>query len=244
LLWFGNALNSKLAFAQDPLFSSVEDSDPGTNFSLLQMACKRTAVSVVGSAPYVEPSVVQSKRNIDLILDLAFRDSKHADFHLDYNIDPSSEPLIFYLVKQLQERINNGKWPHGAWVIVGHATRLTLFSSDQWVVLTESLKGLPITFVGLPQSDLYMMGKRADSAMPPSRHTLDPLELWNKYSLRMGLSVNNVDNAFTPQGTVDPLGLCTLGVAMFQSATPEDCLTLVVILVSPILLYFLPNFLL
>jgi len=39
--------------------------------------------------------------------------------------------------------------------------------------------------------------------------------------------VNNVENAFTPQGPIDPLALCPLGVAVFQSGTRKDCQSLV-----------------
>lgn len=182
----------------------------------------------------MEPSVSQAKLNIDYILDLAFRNSKHADFHLDYNVEPHSDPLIFYLIDALKERIRTERWTLGKWVTVGHATRLTLFTDEQWVTLKGLLRDLPIVLVGLPQSDLYMMGQAEDS--PRRRYTLDPTALWNRYEMEVAMSVNNVDNAFTPQGGVDPLALCALGVALFQSATSRDCLTLLVVIVCPCLL--------
>jgi hypothetical protein len=46
------------------------------------------------------------------------------------------------------------------------------------------------------------------------------------------MGVNNIENAFTPQGSLDPLSLCTFGVAIFQSATPADIRTLIVCLTS------------
>ena len=59
-------------FAQDPLFASATDDRPGLNYVLLQGALHRPGVEAVGSTPYVEPSVAHAKRNIELVLDLAF----------------------------------------------------------------------------------------------------------------------------------------------------------------------------
>lgn len=70
-----------------------------------------------------------------------------------------------------------------------------------------------------------MMGKERPD---PPRATLRVSQLKGDYGINVSMSVNNVQNAFTPQGTVDPLGLCTLGVGIFQAATPEDCRTLLV----------------
>jgi hypothetical protein len=232
-----------VAFAQDPMYGSKDDISPGENLTLLRAALEDEYVSAVGSAPYVEPSVGQAKLNIVHVLDLAFEHAKHADFHLDYNVDAGAEPLVFYLAGELGKRVRSGRWVQGKWVTVGHATRLTLFTRAQWEELRRLVvdDGLPISFVGLPQSDLYMMGRRhkvvvpsisreeePPSELPARRYTLDPTEIWERERLDVAMAVNNVDNAFTPQGSIDPLGLCVLGVAIFQGATVRDCLTLLV----------------
>jgi len=108
----------------------------------------------------------------------------------------------------------------GKWITIGHATRLSLFSDAELRALKEEVKDLPITFVGLPQSDMYMMG-RGDPASP--RGTLRVTDLVKKHGLDVAMSVNNIGNAFTPQGSLDPLSLCTLGVAVYQAGTPTDC---------------------
>ena len=217
-------------FAQDPLFASATDDRPGLNYVLLQGALHRPGVEAVGSTPYVEPSVAHAKRNIELVLDLAFEHGVHADFHLDYNLDPSAEPLIWHVLEQLRQRIRGGRWRPGAHVCVGHATRLTLFAPDEWRLLRGALldERLPVTLVGLPPSDLYMMGRGLERA---PRGTLDVPRLASELGVRAAMAVNNVENAFTPQGPVDPLALCPLGVAVFQAGTKLDCRTL---LVSPL----------
>ncbi|KAH9950574.1 Metallo-dependent hydrolase [Amylocystis lapponica] len=213
------------AFAQDPLFTSAKDEQPGENLVLLRSACQRPGVQAVGSVPYVEPSMAHSQHNITLILDVAYEHGLHADFHLDYNVDPSSEPLIWYLLDELRTRIRAGRWHANAHVCIGHATRLTLFSAEEWTRFRDTVDAdhLPVTLVGLPPSDLYMMGRQLS---PSPRTTLDVPRLAREYGLKVGMAVNNVENAFTPQGPVDPLALCPLGIAVFQAGTRRDCWSL------------------
>ncbi|KAI0632129.1 Metallo-dependent hydrolase [Trametes polyzona] len=209
-------------FAQDPLFASPMDDRPGLNYVLLQSAVHRPGVEAVGSAPYVEPTIAHAKRNIDLVLDLALEAGLHVDFYLDYNLEPGAEPLVWYVLDRLRERIQHGRWRPGTHVAIGHATRLTLFSQEEWARLRAALveERLPVTLVGLPPSDLYMMGRHMESA---PRSTLNVPKLAEEHGIRVAMAVNNVENAFTPQGPVDPLGLCPLGVAIFQAGTKKDC---------------------
>ncbi|KAF7314243.1 hypothetical protein MKEN_00896800 [Mycena kentingensis (nom. inval.)] len=207
------------AFAQEPLFDDAETSEPGENYTLLAQALEKYDVKVVGSAPYVEPTIEQAKRNIGLILNLALAHQCHVDFHLDYNLDPSSEPLIFSVIAQA----NALSWPPKLRIAIGHATRLQLFTPAQWDELVKAIGCLPISLIGLPQSDIYMMG-RAMSRAP--RGTLHVPQIAREHNLHVAMSVNNVQNAFTPQGSLDPLALCTLGVSLFQAATPNDLRTL------------------
>ena len=147
--------------------------------------------------------------------------------HLDYNLDPGAEPLIWHVLAQLRARVRAGRWRPGAHVCVGHATRLTLFQEEEWAALRAALleERLPLTLVGLPPSDLYMMGRGAERA---PRGTLNVARLMSEHGVRAAMAVNNVENAFTPQGVLDPLALCPLGVAVFQAGTKSDCRTLLV----------------
>ncbi|KAJ3501826.1 hypothetical protein NLJ89_g9165 [Agrocybe chaxingu] len=236
-------------FAQVPLFDSIDDEQPGENFILLKDAATRHSVSVIGSAPYVEPSHEQAKANIKLVFDIA--DDQRVDridFHLDYNLHANSEPLIYEVISEVKRRYETGKpdsndnngssenfGPNSSFgkrlcprITVGHATRLQIFSAERWRELAEAIHGLPITFVGLPQSDIYMQGREfLNEPLGAPRGTLRVPYLAKEYGIEVAMSVNNVENAFTPQGSLDPLSLCTFGVAIFQAATPEDIRTLV-----------------
>jgi hypothetical protein len=120
------------------------------------------------------------------------------------------------------DNLNSAKRPCPR-ITIGHATRLQLFSPDEWRALADAISGLPITFVGLPQSDMYMQGRAfQDEPLGAPRGTLRVPYLAQRYGIEIAMSVNNVDNAFTPQGSLDPLSLCSFGVGIFQAATPED----------------------
>ncbi|TFY74121.1 hypothetical protein EWM64_g9891 [Hericium alpestre] len=215
-------------FAQDPLFEDTDAEEPGSNYRLLEDAAGTSGVSVVGSAPYVESKLVQSQENISLILRLAARKQLHADFHLDYNVDASSPPLIYDLLDLMRSLRWTQQSPKDEprMVTIGHGTRYTLFNGAEWNQLKECIGDLPVALVALPQSDMYMMGKGGgDRAVLPPRATL-PVPFVASRGIRVALSVNNVDNAFTPQGSVDPLGLCPLGVTVYQDASETACTTL------------------
>jgi hypothetical protein len=218
-----------LAFAQDPIFT--EQDEFNGNFEPLEKAASMPGVNVIGSAPYVEKSDELAKRNIAAVLDLAQKHSLLVDFHLDYNLDSDKGPLIYEVINQLKARSWSALKTHEGLpltVTIGHVTRLSLFSAEEWRALKMSMQGLPIHFVGLPQSDLYMMGRQPEGPLFAPRGTLNILQLKNEHGIDAAMSINNLQNAFTPQGSADPLSLCTLGVTIFQSATPEDCRTLVV----------------
>jgi hypothetical protein len=61
------------------------------------------------------------------------------------------------------------------------------------------------------------------------RGTLQILQMINKYGLNAAIGINNVGNAFTPQGNCDPLSLASLGVGVYQAGTKADAELLLVI---------------
>lgn len=212
-----------VAFAQEALYESPTSTEPGPNYSLLCEAVSRPGVSVVGSAPWVEPNHTRALKNIEYILSLAELHNLHADFHLDYNLDPNAIPMVWNVLQQMRQR----SWSRfgGKLVTIGHATRLGLFSSGEWAELKRATDILPLEIVALPQSDVYMMG-RADPTgrvpVPLAGRTINAPQVYRDHGVRVALSVNNVENAFTPQGSLDPLTLASLGVALFQVGTEPD----------------------
>ena len=190
-------------FAQEPVFSGEHGE---ANRRLMEEAVKRTGVQCVGSTPYVEASREIEIQNIYWLVQLAYQENLHVDFHTDYNTDADREPAVWHILPILKTI----GLASGSTAVLGHCTRLTLFDDEEWQRLKVECEGLRVGFVGLPTSDLYMMGK-----------TLDVLAMEDR-GLRVALGVNNTGNAFTPQGCVDPLGLAALGVAVYRRGTRWD----------------------
>lgn len=219
-----NVLTSSVlaAFAQEALYPSVTAEIAGGNFELLQTALVRDGISVVGSAPWVEPSLEHAHKNMTHILKLALDHNLHADFHLDYNLDANAEPMVWEALRQMREVGWTKANARNRHVTIGHATRLGMFSAEEWSRLRTELDDLPLKIVALPQSDIYMMGRPTSDgtrSVPLAERTLDVSRIWRDHGVHVALSVNNVENAFTPQGYLDPLTLACLEVGLFQVGT-------------------------
>ena len=208
------------AFAQDPVFSLGKNHPEGK--PLIEQALSREGVDVLGTTPYVEVSEELMRTNVDWAIKTAVAHKKHLDLHLDYNLDASRPPLIHHVLDRLHE-----EWAandQSKTVVLGHCTRLTLFTPGEWGQLKMRIADLPIYFVGLPTSDLFMMGKPAeeDSGGQRVRGTLQIPQMVQKYGFKGAVGVNNVGNAFTPQGNCDPLSIASMGVGVYQAGSKAD----------------------
>lgn len=212
------------AFAQDPIFSQPDGGEEMCE--LMRTAAYQGGVDVVGSTPYVEKTPEAQRLNVEWMIALALKHELHLDYHLDYNLDPKTMPLVYHVISEL----NQARWPSQRNVTLGHCTRLTLFTAEEWHQLRKKIGDLPLSFVGLPTSDLFMMG-RADETSgggERARGTMQIPQMIKKYGLQAAVGVNNVGNAFTPQGSCDPLSVTSMGVAVYHAGTKEDANLLLV----------------
>lgn len=230
-------------FAQDPIFSYEDGGEDMTR--LLEAAMEKPGVEgvflsspplwlyiltaeVLGSTPYVEQNgdLDTQIRNMEWTIQMAKKYKLHLDFHIDYNLDPSRPSAILAAV----DLLHNLNWPSDPTspdfrtVVFGHCTRLTLFDPNQWVDLRQKMRGLPISFVGLPTSDLFMMGRPNEESGGGQRvrGTLQIPQMIQKYGFNAAIGINNVGNAFTPQGSCDPLSLASFAVGVYQTGTTAD----------------------
>jgi hypothetical protein len=212
------------AFAQDPIFSGEHDYQ---NRSLMEKALAeyKGEIDVLGTTPYAESDHKTAIRNIEWAIHAALQRNIHLDFHLDYNLDPEREAMVWDVVRVLSKT----EWPRhtNKTIVLGHCTRLSLFPDPALKRLALEIKRarLPIWFVGLPTSDLYMMGRpgegEADGSTP--RGTLQiPNLIKGRYNLNCAIGINNIGNAFTPYGSADPLRLACLGVGLYHAGTTAD----------------------
>ena len=205
------------AFAQLPLFTATDDDADGSIIrELMTAAAHREEVGALGFTPYVEASISKQRQTIDFAISLAISSRKHLDFHLDYTLDPSTSPQTPYLISQLHAQTWSTANP-GKTIVLGHCSRLSLFTPPQWQDLRESIGDLPVHFVGLPTSDLFMM-----RTPERTRGTLPVPGLIKDYGLNACVGINNIGNAFTPHGSCDPLGLACWGVGVYSAGTQAD----------------------
>ncbi|EIW81333.1 Metallo-dependent hydrolase [Coniophora puteana RWD-64-598 SS2] len=215
--------NERAAFAQERLFESADASNAGANYTLLQESLTRPGVSVVGSAPWVETSEAHALENISRIFALARKHNLHVDFHLDYNLDPALEPMIWRVADEMYSmgwtKANNASKV----VTLGHATRLALLNKDELRRLRTYMQELPLHIVGLPPSDIYMMGRSSEGGGPSlGDRTLDAPRLWREHQIQVALDANNIENGFTPHGSLDPLSLISWTVGLYQAGREDD----------------------
>ncbi|KAL8735693.1 MAG: hypothetical protein Q9181_002735 [Wetmoreana brouardii] len=213
------------AFAQDPVFSGDKAAE---GRGLMEEALQRDAVDAVGSTPYVEADEMRMRENIEWAVQAAIKYNKHVDLHLDYNLDADKEPMVYHALETLHDQ----RWPSKAKqnkrIMLGHCTRLTLFTVDQWHDLRSRIGDLPVSFVGLPTSDLFMMGKPSEreGGGERVRGTLQMPQIIQQYDIEGAIGVNNIGNAFTPQGSCDPLSVASICVGIYQAGTKRDAETL------------------
>ncbi|KAI4217292.1 MAG: hypothetical protein LQ351_000601 [Letrouitia transgressa] len=218
---FQHVCNIQLCvFAQDPVFSGPNGPE---NRKLVEEALKREGVDVLGCTPYVEQSSQSVHANVDWAIYTAMKYEKHLDIHLDYTVDLETVPVVDYAVDSLQKKSWKAQAPSKT-IVFGHCTRLTLFTSAQWESLRLKIADLPVSFVGLPTSDLFMMGKPGEVEGGGQRYrgTLQIPQMIQRYGFKGSIGINNIGNAFTPQGSCDPLSVASLGVGVYQAGTKQD----------------------
>ncbi|KAF1812262.1 Metallo-dependent hydrolase [Eremomyces bilateralis CBS 781.70] len=200
------------AFAQVPLFSGTDGGDAARK--LMREAAKRGEVAVVGSAPYVEAEEVKARMNVRWLAGLAKGEGKALDFHLDY-FGIERQPMVHDVVSILKSVAWVEQRSDTQPVCLGHCTRLARWTPAEWRRLKEQIEEakLDVSFVGLPTSDLFMMKDKS---------TLNPVELVRDHQLNAAIAVNNVGNAFTPQGSCDPITVASLGVGLYSAGTKFD----------------------
>ena len=206
-------------FAQDPVVT------PGKNpegQKLIEEALGRKGVDVIGSTPYVEGDEDKMRQNITWAISTALKHGKHLDFHLDYNLNPNQNPLTAYVIETLKAQ-HWTAYTRDKTIVLGHCTRLTLFTAEQWRQLRTQISDLPISFIGLPTSDIFMMGKPSneEGGGQRVRGTLQIPSMIQNYNLQGAIGINNVGNAFTPQGSCDPMSIASMGVGLYQAGTKQ-----------------------
>ena len=212
------------AFAQEPIFSGIHGA---ANRELMEAAVSSEQVSVVGTTPYVESDEENMRKNIDWAIQMSSHCGVHLDLHLDYNLDRSQNTqtnLVAERLRSMGRYQRNPSSSEKSTVVLSHCTRLTMSDDLFWQTLSQCVRHLELYFVGLPTSDLYMMGKphRHEVGGERVRGTLQIPQMIQKYGFLGAIAINNVGNAFTPYGSCDPLSIASMGVGIYHAGTKQN----------------------
>ncbi|KUI73920.1 Cytosine deaminase [Cytospora mali] len=220
-------------FAQGPLFSGTIGL---CNKKVLARALDEYAgeIEALGTTPYVEADEDAAVDNIRWAIKNAMNRELFLDFHLDYHLR-SSKGGGAMMIQTVLELLIQTRWTTHASkskqaVAIGHCTRLTTLEPSELRELQTRITKhmLPVHFVGLPTSDLLMMGRPLpggqgdDRPFSRPRGTLQVVSMIKEWGLNACLGINNVGNPFTPHGDGDPLQLACWGVGLYHAGTVDD----------------------
>ena len=198
------------AFPQEGLLD-----DPGCDAVLV--AAMEAGADLVGGAPYVDR---EPHKQIARIFDIARRFDVAIDLHLDFSLD--ARHLDLEEVCRLTDRFG---W--GGRVAIGHVTKLSALPPAQVDAVGKRLADAGVALTVLPATDLFLMGRDHDRAVPRG---VAPAHRLRNLGVTCSLSTNNVLNPFTPFGDCSLVRLANLYANVAQLGTPADmaaCLAMV-----------------
>lgn len=189
--------------------------NPGTEELLI--AALRGGARVIGAAPYMDSD---PRGQIDRIFALAQAFDVDIDMHLDLADSPSGMQVEYVCQKATEYR-------YGGRVAVGHATQMSLLPPPQFEAIGRRLADAGVAVTVLPATDLYLMGRNRDHAVPRG---VVPLNRLLTLDVNCSISTNNVLNPFTPYGDCSLLRMANLYANVCHVARPGDlaeCLAMV-----------------
>lgn len=197
-----------VAFPQEGIVKA-----PGT-IELME-ECLRNGADVVGGCTYNEPDVDACKDHIRQVFDLAEKYQVPVDMHTDFWVDDSDPryALVEHIADVTIARGMQGK------VSLGHMTSLASLSGAHRVEVWDRIKEAGLNIVVLPFTDMHLNARNDDHNV---RRGVAPVKLMWDVEVSVGLSSNNVRNAFTPFGNADPMDVALFMAQVGHMGSPDD----------------------
>jgi len=179
---------------------------PGTEELLIEGL--RRGARVVGAAPYFD---ADPPAQIDRIFAIARDFDAEIDMHLDL-----AETLDGMQIEHVCRKTEEYKW--GGRVAVGHVTQMSLLPPERFNAIAKQLAGAGVAVTVLPSTDLHLMGRRQDHAIPRGVVPLEPLRA---LGVTCSISTNNVLNPFTPYGDGSLVRMANLYANVCHVSRPD-----------------------
>ncbi len=180
---------------------------PGTEDLLIEGL--RRGARTIGAAPYFD---TDPRRQIDRIFAIARDFDAEIDMHLDL-AETTDGMQIEYVCRKTEE------FGWGGRVAVGHATQMSLLPPDRFNAIAVQLANAGVAVTVLPSTDLHLMGRRHDHAVPRGVVPLEPLR---EAGVTCSISTNNVLNPFTPYGDGSLVRMANLYANVCHVSRPAD----------------------
>jgi cytosine deaminase len=181
--------------------------NPGTE-ELLNEGLRRGA-KAIGAVPYID---TDPRGQIDRIFAIARDHDVDIDMHLDL-ADSVDGMQIEYVCRKTEE------YGWGGRVAVGHVTQLSLVEKPRFDAVTATLARAGVAVTVLPSTDLYLMGRSHQHAVPRGVVRVEPLR---EAGVTCSISTNNVLNPFTPYGDASLIRMANLYANVCHVARPDD----------------------
>ncbi len=189
--------------------------NPGTDELLVEGL--RRGAQAIGAVPYTD---TDPRGQIDRIFALAREWDVDIDMHLDL-AETTEGMQVEYVCRKTEE------YGWGGRVAVGHVTQMSLVPPARFAELAATLARAGVAVTVLPATDLYLMGRGHDHAIPRGVVAAGPLRA---AGVTCSVATNNVLNPFTPYGDANLLRMANLYANVCHVARPAelaDCLAMV-----------------
>jgi cytosine deaminase len=181
--------------------------NPGTEELLIEGL--RRGARAIGAVPYFD---TDPRGQIDRIFAIARDFDAEIDMHLDL-AETTQGMQIEYVCRKTEE------YGWGGRVAVGHATQMSLLPPDRFAAIATQLANAGVAVTILPSTDLHLMGRSHDHAVPRGVVPAEPLR---KAGVTCSISTNNVLNPFTPYGDGSLIRMANLYANVCHVSRPAD----------------------
>ena len=181
--------------------------NPGTEELLIEGL--RRGAKAIGAVPYID---TDPRAQIDRVFAIARDWDVDIDMHLDL-ADSTRGMQIEYVCRKTEE------YGWGGRVAVGHLTQLSLVDGTRFGSITAQLANAGVAVTVLPSTDLYLMGRTHEHAIPRGVVRAEPLR---HAGVTCSISTNNVLNPFTPYGDGSLMRMANLYANVCHVARPAD----------------------
>jgi cytosine deaminase len=188
---------------------------PGTEELLIEGL--RRGARTIGAVPYFD---TDPRKQIDRIFEIARDFDAEIDMHLDL-AETAQNMQIEYVCRKAEEFRRGGR------VAVGHVTQMSLLPPERFDEIATRLASAGVAVTILPSTDLHLMGRSHDHAVPRGVVPAEPLR---KAGVTCSISTNNVLNPFTPYGDGSLIRMANLYANVCHVSRPADlagCLDMV-----------------